>query len=456
MKLSKAMKSFLTATMVTTMAVSMVGCGGKTEAPATTPAAGSSKEEAKEETKEEAKAEPVTVDIFQFKVEIAEELQKAIDLYTSNNPNVTINLQTVGGGDDYGAAQRALFQSGQEPTIFNVGGPQDVTDWKEYLEDLSDQPWVSTAGTTLGAVTEDGKIYGMPFAVEGYGLAYNKEIFETAGVDVTSIKDLASMDAAFAALDAKIKSGELKDKYPNLEAVVEMPAKELWVMGLHASNLFLNQEFATGMDAFKAKEVNFTKSADYKTYMDMMIKYSPNAATPAKANAVDYATQVDQGIALERVAAVQQGNWIYGGVKNVDPAVADKLGFLPVPGDSIPLGVPMYWAVNSQKSDAEKQAAKDFLNWLYTSEEGKDIIVNKFFFVPPFTGYDNYPAQDALGKAIMEYQAAGKTTPWVFMGYPTSWGEQVLGVNLQKYIGGESSWDEAIKASQDAWKESRQ
>ena len=56
----------------------------------------------------------------------------------------------------------------------------------------------------------------------------------------------------------------------------------------------------------------------------------------------------------------------------------------------------------------------------------------------------------------MEYQAAGKTTPWVFMGYPTSWGEQVLGVNLQKYIGGESSWDEAIKASQDAWKEARQ
>lgn len=456
MKLSKTVKSVLTASLAASMVFSMVGCGGTKPAEEKTAEAPAENAAKEEKPAEEAKSsEPVTIDIFQFKVEIAEELQKAIDLYKSKNPNVTINLTTVGGGDDYGAALRAKFQSGQEPTIFNIGGPQDTKDWAEKLEDLGDQAWVSTAGSTLGAVTVDGKPYGMPMAVEGYGVIYNKAIFEAAGVDVTQVKDLDSMDKAFAALDAKIKSGELKDKFPQLEAVVEFPAKETWVTGLHASNIFENKEFATGTDAFTAKEVKFPNAADFQKYIDLMVKYSPNAKSPQKLNAVDYSTQVDQGLAIERVAAIQQGNWVYGGVKGIDEAVAENLAFLPVGGDSIPLGVPMYWSINKTKSDTERQAAKDFLNWLYTSDEGKDIVVNKFAFIPPFTGYEKFPAQDSLGRDIMKYQQEGKTTPWIFMGYPTNWGQQVLGVNIQKYLAGDMTWEQVISDSQTKWAEDR-
>lgn len=89
-----------------------------------------------------------------------------------------INLQTVGGGDDYGAALRAQFQSGNEPDIYNVGGPQDVSDWMGRLEDLSDAPWADKVldGVASG-VTVDGAVYGLPYNIEGYGLAYNKAIF---------------------------------------------------------------------------------------------------------------------------------------------------------------------------------------------------------------------------------------------------------------------------------------
>ena len=142
-------------------------------------------------------------------------------------------------------------------------------------------------------------------------------------------------------------------------------------------------------------------------------------------------------------------------IASLKTAVAEKLAFLPVGGDTIPLGVPMYWSVNSAKTDAEKLAAKEFLSWLYTSDEGKDIIVNKFLFVPPFTGYDNFPAKDALGRDIMKFQKDGKTTPWVFMGYPTNWGQQVLGVNIQKYLSGELTWDKVISESQAKWAEAR-
>lgn len=164
-------------------------------------------EEAPAETPTDAPAaeEVVEVDIFQFKVEIVEALEEAVVAYEAENPNVKINLQTVGGGDDYGAALRAQFQSGNEPDIYNVGGPQDVKDWMDKLEDLSSEPWASQAlEGVLSGVTVDGGVYGLPYNIEGYGLAYNKAIFEDAGIDASTIKDYASLDAALATLQTKL------------------------------------------------------------------------------------------------------------------------------------------------------------------------------------------------------------------------------------------------------------
>lgn len=74
-----------------------------------------------------------TVDIFQFKVEINDALKAATETYMKTHPNVKINLETVGGGSDYGAALRTKMQNADQPEIYNVGGPQDVKDWISNL-----------------------------------------------------------------------------------------------------------------------------------------------------------------------------------------------------------------------------------------------------------------------------------------------------------------------------------
>lgn len=403
----------------------------------------------------------VNVDIFQFKVEIHDELQKAANEYMKENPNVNINLTTVGGGDDYGAALKAKFQSGQEPAIYNVGGPQDIKDWSGKLEDLSDQAWVKNAVSgTLDGVTVDGKVYATPMSVEGYGLIYNKEIFKDAGIDASKINSYATLESAAKELDSKIKSGELKEKHPNLKAVFELPAKETWVTGLHTSNVVLGQEFKSDLNAFESKTVDFKYADAYKKLIDLQANYSSNADSKGKLNAVAYSNQVEEGLAVERVAIVQQGNWVSSAIKGVDEKVAEKLGMLPMPvvggiEDSIPVGVPMYWAVNSGKSDEVKTEAKKFLEWLYTSDTGKDYVVNKFLFIPPYTGFENIKPTDALGSEVARYTQEGKTTPWVFMGYPTAWGMDVVGTDIQKYLDGSMSWDDVIKDSKDKWAESR-
>ncbi|MFA9397559.1 MAG: ABC transporter substrate-binding protein [Clostridiaceae bacterium] len=399
----------------------------------------------------------VTIDIFQFKVEAKEALEDAVAAYMDENPNVTINVETVGGGDDYGAALKAKFASGEEPAIYNIGGTQDAIDWKEKLEDLSGDPCVSEAfDGTLDAVTLDGKIYGAPFNQEGYGFIYNKAIFESAGIDAASIKTYSDLEAAVKTLDSK------KDEL-GLEAVFAFPTKETWVTGLHLSNVAFSNEFTNVVDAFNAKTIDFKYNEGLQKLVDIQVKYAYKPdGTNASLNSVDYSTQVEQKFSLAKVAIIQQGNWAYGSVAGIDEDLAANIGILPMPLDGvkegcIPVGVPMYWAVNSNKDENVKDAAKDFLTWLNTSDAGKKRIIEDFKFIPAYKGYDTDELQpgDPLAKDILNYANEGNTMPWVFMGYPTGWGQEKLGNDIQKYVADEMTWAELVDDVKAQWEEAR-
>jgi len=430
-------KLLLILSLLIVSALTLVGCGSK-------------------ESKQAA--DQVTVDIFQFKVEAKDALESAAAEFMKENPNVKINIQTVGGGDDYGASLKSKFASGQEPAIMNMGGMQDVKDWIEKLEDLSDQPWVDKAfNGTLKAVTVDGKIYGMPFAQEGYGFIYNKSIFEKAGIDADSIKSFDALQAAVKKLDAK------KDAL-GLKAVIGFPAKETWVTGLHLSNVAFANEFDSVIDTFNAKTIDFKYADSLKKLVDLQANYAYKPdGTKGSLNAVDYSMQVEELFSLQQVAIIQQGNWAYGSIAGIDQEVAKNIGFLPIPvvgakEDSIPVGIPMYWAVNSGKDQAVKDAAKDFLNWLYTSEKGKKMIIHDFKFIPPFKGYEGKDLEptDPLARDILRYSNQGRTMPWVFMGYPTGWGMDKLGADIQSYLAGDLTWNQLVENGKETWAEARE
>ena len=399
----------------------------------------------------------VTVNIFQYKVEAKEALEEAAKAYEKENPNVKINVETVGGGGDYTAALKTKFSSGEEPAIYNVGGTQDVNDWQDKLEDLSSESWVGKAyDGTLESVTKDGKVYGMPLAQEGYGFIYNKEIFKKAGIDASKISTYADLEKACETLDSK--KSEL-----GIDSVFVLPGKEKWVTGLHLSNVAFANEFKSAKESYEAKTIDFKYSDQLKKLVDLQLKYAYKPdGKDSSVNGVDYSTQVEKQFSLGKAAVIQQGNWIYGTVEGIDEEVAKNIGILPIPLDgvkegSIPVGVPYYWGVNSTKSDAEKDAAKDFLEWLYTSDDGMDRIVNDFKFIPPFKGYDadNLKPKDPLAQDIMKYSNEKKTMPWVFMGYPTGWGENNLGASMQKYFSSEYTWDQFVDEAKKTWSEER-
>ena len=113
---------------------------------------------------------------------------------------------------------------------------------------------------------------------------------------------------------------------------------------------------------------------------------------------------------------MQQGNWTQIQITKTNPDV--QIGFLPMPisddaaaSDKLFVGVPNNWVIN--KNSAVKQEAKDFLNWMVSSDTGKSYITKQFKFIPALT---TIPATEedlgALARDIMEYSKEGKVLSW--------------------------------------------
>jgi len=401
--------------------------------------------------KDAAKEGQVTVDIFQFKVEIKDQFEDLVKVYEKENPDVKINVKTVGGGNDYGATLKTTFSSGEEPAIFNVGGPSAVEEYREYLADVSDTAAAKVAlEGTLNTVTDGDEVLGLPFNQEGYGLIYNKRIFEEAGVNPDEIVTYEDLEKAVETIDKQKED-------LGIDAVFALAAKEKWVIGNHLANIFFAPEFNNDtLEAYNADSIAFEKSDELKRHLDLESKYS---AQPILS--MDYSQQVEQLFSLEKVAIIQQGNWIYNSVYDMDPELAEEgIGILPVPVEGfegkIPAGVPMYWAVNSEKDEEVVEASKDFLDWMYTSETGKTAVLEDFKFVPAYEGYDTSKISDPLSQTIYEYASEGNTIAgWVFQGAPTGWSEQVLGAAMQKYLSGDVTWEVMITEAQEKWEAER-
>lgn len=385
----------------------------------------------------------VVVDVFQGKVEIADQLKALTDQYTKEHPNVKFNIQTVGGGADGAAALKAQFASGNAPDLFTNGGYQEAKTWKNKLEDLSDQPWIDDAyENTLTPMTMDGKVYGQPISLEGYGFTYNKKLFEKAG-----IKELPKTYSELEAAAKKLKAAGITP--------FSIGYGEWWVLGNHGLNIpFASQKdpdaFIKGLNDGSTKIAGNEQFKQYVKLLDLTVKYgNKNPLT------TDYNTQVTK-FATGEAAMIQQGNWIQPMLDKITPNM--DVGILPMPlsddaavADKLAIDVPSNWVIHKQAPAADKKAAKDFLNWMVTSKEGQKALVEDFKYIPAFKSIE---AKDIgpLGEELLKYSKEQKTLPWEWTKFPEGV-TQKFGADVQEYIGGQTSEDELLKSLDKRWAE---
>ncbi|WP_342424404.1 ABC transporter substrate-binding protein [Paenibacillus sp. FSL E2-0178] len=386
-----------------------------------------------------------TVKIFQFKTEIVEGLNELKVEFEKEHPNIKLDIQTVGGGADYAAALKTKFASGDAPDIFSNGGYAEFDLWGDKIEDLSDQPWVKDL-IPLAAepMTRDGKTYGMPMNLEGIGYVYNKDLFAKAGITETP-KTIT----------------ELEEAAKKLQAIDVIPFgnayQEWWLLGIQGISVAFAQqdnvdEFISGLNAGTSTIVGNEKFKDWSNLLNLTVKYGQK--NPLTTDANTHLAMFANG----EVAMMQEGNWAQTLVDNITPDM--NIGMFPMPisddpelNDKLSVGVPANLVVN--KDSGSKEEAKTFLNWLVTSDMGKEYISKKWKFIPalstiPVTTED----VGQLGSDVWNYVQEGKVYGLQASKFPDGV-TQEFASSIQELIAGkvdEAGWEKGMQAGWDKLK----
>jgi len=372
-----------------------------------------------------SKAEPkqakgVEINMFQLKVEIKDAIDGYAAAYSAAHPGVTVKVETLGGGGDYGGALKAKSQAGQMPDIFVIEGLGGYNIWKDYIADLSGEPWVKD--TDL-AMKVDGKIVGFPVAIEGYGLAYNADILAKAGIDPATLTTRAAYEKALAKLDSMKK--EL-----GITAPVSMAASVAggmwWVAAQHNLACYWGGGLAfddtSVIDKALKGELDEARFTQYAKYLQLLFKY-------ADQNILLNGSYDDQvgAFAQGKTAFLHQGNWVDPNLKQL--GVTFTIGYAPhafldTEQKGLYLFAPSWYCVNSKSPNAD--AAKAFLTAMATTPEGHDYMVNKAGMIPAFKSVTLKPAGQ-LSQALMAANAKGGNYGVFFGMLPDGAGQNVFG-----------------------------
>ncbi len=366
------------------------------------------------------KSKDVTVNMFQLKVEIKDAIDGYAAQYSAANPGVTVKVETLGGGGDYGGAMKAKAQAGQMPDIFMIEGRGGYDIWKDYISDLSGEAWVADTDLSFKV---DGKVVGFPVAIEGYGLAYNADILQKAGIDPATLTTRSAYEKAFKLLDSK--KAEL-----GIDAPVAMAASVAggmwWVAGQHN----LAAYWGGGLDfndtsiiekALKG-ELDQARFLQYTKYLQLLFKYADKKILLNGS----YDDQVGS-FAQGKTAFLHQGNWVDPNLKQL--GVTFKIGYAPhafldVEQKGLYLFAPSWYCVNAKSPNAE--AAKAFLASIATTPEGHDYMVNKAGMIPAFKSVTLKPSGQ-LSQALMAANAKGGNYGVFFGMLPDGAGQNIFG-----------------------------
>lgn len=382
------------------------------------------------------------ITIVQNKVEIDAALQEYAAEF-SKEAGYNVKVITAGGSSDYNTALKAEFASGKEPDIFVIEGPTGYELYKDKIADMTGEEWTQY---TAAAYMDGDKVVGFPVAVEGYGMAYNKDILDKAGIDPATLTNVDAYQAAFEKLDS------MKEEL-GLDAVVSMVAGTApgmtWVTGLHNFNIYLtvglDRNDTSIIDQVLEGKVDEDRFHAYCEYVALIFKYSDPEMLINGTQDMQLAA-----FANGKTAFYHQGNWMDPNIValNVDfPMAYAPHAFLHEDTDGILVNAPSWYVVNENAGNAEQ--AIDFLNALADTEAGHDYMVNKAAMVPAFTNVTIEPATP-LSKSVMEWNAAGKTYSWQQYKLPDGFGMGTLGPIYEMLANGtvdEAGFEEMMKAA---------
>jgi raffinose/stachyose/melibiose transport system substrate-binding protein len=171
--------------------------------------------------------------------------------------------------------------------------------------------------------------------------------------------------------------------------------------------------------------------------------------------------------ALSKCAMVQNGNWAWNQIKNVEGNAVkeDNIKFLPIytgmageETQGLCIGTESFICINKNATDEQQKLSADFLYWLFSSEKGKKYVTEKLGFITPFNTFsENELPNDPLAKEISRYMndQSVENIPWTFSAFPSEAFKREVGSALLDYAQGVKKWEDVKKIITEKWKSER-
>ena len=385
-----------------------------------------------------------SVTLYQNKPEIDPQLQAYGKLWSEKTGNTAV-MKSIGGSSSITLGQqlRADYAAGEMPDIFIIAGLEDFKEWESIILDLSAEEW--TKDTSV-AFKVDGKTYGFPVAVEGWGMAYNKDMLDKAGIDPAGLTNYGAYKAACEKLDSM--KGEL-----GIDSVVSMAAgPEMgWVTAHHNFNSLLSNGLEYGdlsvVNDLLDGKVDAKRLGEYADWVELLFKY----ADPAVLQTGNYDAQVG-AFATGKAVFLHQGNW-------TDPNMAQananfKMGFAPhgsmkADTEGIFVAAPSFYVINKESENIE--LAKQFLNDMVYTAEGQNFMVKEAGMIPAFGNVKLSP-EGQLSGSVQTWAAEGKVFSWSQYYFSGDFRDQTLAPIYNQFANGSIEKAQFVQLLSDAFK----
>ncbi len=408
-----------------------------------------------------------TIRFLNFKPEVANVYDEIAKVYKEET-GVNLIIETAASGN-YEQTLTAKMGTDEAPTLFQINGPKGYANWKNYCEDLSDTKLYQHLTDKNLAITIDGKVYGIPYVVEGYGIIYNKEItdkyfnLENKATNINSMEEIKSFSSLKEIVEDMQKNAD-KLGIKGVFATTSMKTGEDWRWHTHLANIPVYYEFEENkidLSSDETSNIEFTYSDNFKNIYDLYIN---NSVTDKKVLGSKVVDESMAEFALGQCAMVQNGNWAWGQIKNVtgNTVKSENIRYLPIymgleneENQGLCIGTENFFAINSKASDEQKKATEDFIYWLFSSEKGKSFVINDLELITPFDTFnENEVPEDPLAQEVIKWMNKDniETIPWNFTVFPSQTFKTDFGSALLQYAQGTKNWDEVKIIFVNRWK----
>ena len=390
-----------------------------------------------------------------FKPESAGVYEELAQIYEKET-GVKVIIETA-ANNAYESTLTAKMANRNPPTLFQINGPKGYANWKDYCADLKDSELYKHLTDKSLAVTDKGGVYGIPYVLEGYGIIYNKEITDKYFALPKKSTTFKSMDEInnFEKLKKLVEDMQKNASKLGIKGVfasTSLKAGEDWRWQTHLLNIPIYYEFTNNnidLTSDQTDTITFEYNKNFKNIFDL---YLNNSVIPPKQVGIKTVDNSMSEFALGECAMVQNGNWAWSQLEGVKGNVvkADNIKYLPIytgmkvdPQQGLCIGTENFYAVNKKASAEDQKATVDFVYWLYSSEKGKDYVINKLGFISPFDTFTEFEKpKDPLAVEVLHWMKKSDITtiPWYFTLFPSQVFKEDFGSDLLRYAQGSEKW----------------